>query len=207
MSSDISCSIENIILVGYSKYFSREKFFLSKINQILDELNDFLIIAVNDDKGFIKKNFECHIVETISSKDITDREVEEIFRKISHSIFFWDGDDLTKFIYQALLSKLPTKIIPIQTTKVANKDRGDEYDVYIGRRGPWGNPFKITPEVSREEVILQYEKYFYETLLKDPDRVRALAGLKGKRLGCHCKPFACHGDIIADYLNSIESFD
>ena len=25
--------------------------------------------------------------------------------------------------------------------------------------------------------------------------------LKGKTLGCFCKPYPCHGDIIAEYLN------
>ena len=26
--------------------------------------------------------------------------------------------------------------------------------------------------------------------------------LSGKRLGCFCKPMECHGDVLADYLNS-----
>ncbi|MEP0357399.1 DUF4326 domain-containing protein [Paraglaciecola sp.] len=26
--------------------------------------------------------------------------------------------------------------------------------------------------------------------------------LAGKRLGCFCKPSACHGDVLADFLNS-----
>lgn len=28
--------------------------------------------------------------------------------------------------------------------------------------------------------------------------------LIGKRLGCFCKPHACHGDIIANYLNKFD---
>ncbi len=28
--------------------------------------------------------------------------------------------------------------------------------------------------------------------------------LKGKTLGCHCKPAACHGDVIAEYLNVLD---
>ena len=28
--------------------------------------------------------------------------------------------------------------------------------------------------------------------------------LRGKVLGCHCKPLACHGDVLADYLNSLD---
>ncbi len=26
-------------------------------------------------------------------------------------------------------------------------------------------------------------------------------------VGCHCKPEACHGDVIAEYLNSYEDDD
>jgi hypothetical protein len=28
--------------------------------------------------------------------------------------------------------------------------------------------------------------------------------LRGKTLGCFCKPHPCHGDIIAAYLDSLE---
>ncbi|WP_123009399.1 DUF4326 domain-containing protein, partial [Escherichia coli] len=30
------------------------------------------------------------------------------------------------------------------------------------------------------------------------------SSLKGKVIACHCKPYACHGDIIADYINSLD---
>jgi hypothetical protein len=35
----------------------------------------------------------------------------------------------------------------------------------------------------------------------DTSRVHELAG---KRLGCFCKPALCHGDVLADYLNSYD---
>jgi hypothetical protein len=28
--------------------------------------------------------------------------------------------------------------------------------------------------------------------------------LKGKRLGCFCKPLACHGDVIKEYIEGQE---
>ena len=28
--------------------------------------------------------------------------------------------------------------------------------------------------------------------------------LAGKRLGCFCKPQSCHGDVLADFLNSLD---
>ena len=70
----------------------------------------------------------------------------------------------------------------------------EPYDVYIGRSGrgqdgKWGNPFF---EGTKEENIANYEKY----LLASPELMKALPELLGKRLGCFCKPEACHGDIL-----------
>ncbi|TBV87515.1 DUF4326 domain-containing protein, partial [Citrobacter freundii] len=27
---------------------------------------------------------------------------------------------------------------------------------------------------------------------------------KGKILGCHCKPYPCHGDVLARFLNELD---
>jgi hypothetical protein len=78
-------------------------------------------------------------------------------------------------------------------TTVVNK-RIDPFDVYIGRPSKWGNPFEIGRDGTREEVV---EK-FQEWLLGQPALLRdAKRELKGKRLGCFCKPLACHGDVLA----------
>lgn len=80
----------------------------------------------------------------------------------------------------------------------------DAYDVYIGRAGHgfdgyFGNPYSAA---SRTVNIQFFESYFYGRVEKDPlFRARVLA-LKGKRLGCFCKPKACHGEVIAEYLNT-----
>ncbi len=73
----------------------------------------------------------------------------------------------------------------------------EPYDIYIGRPSKWGNPFIIGRDGSREEVIKKYEEYF----LKSRKLMNALPELKGKRLGCHCKPLACHGDILAEWAD------
>lgn len=196
---------ENIVLIGYPQNFREEDFFLEKVSLLLDNLKDFLIISINDSSGYIEDHYSDHVVERLSGKDISTLEVSSILKKTTHRIIFWDGDELSKFVHQILLSSKPHKIIPIKTTKVVNRDKGDPFDVYIGRRGPWGNPFIIGRDGEREEVIEKYKNYFYDTLLNDPDRKQAVLGLKGLRLGCHCKPNACHGDIIAEYLNKIET--
>jgi len=72
--------------------------------------------------------------------------------------------------------------------------------VYIGRGSPFGNPFSITKKESREKVIEKYRTWFYNKLEDLTFKEKVLA-LKGKTLGCYCKPQACHGDIIKEYLD------
>jgi len=80
----------------------------------------------------------------------------------------------------------------------------EEFDVYIGRGSKWGNPFShkegtLAEHVvgSREEAIAKYEEY----LLSNQELVDALPELKGKVLGCWCKPKACHGDVLLKLAN------
>jgi hypothetical protein len=92
-------------------------------------------------------------------------------------------------------------------TKVVNI-RYEEYDVYIGRKGRghdgyFGNPFVLQIGEQRGSSLEKYRVYFYERLETDPEFRRRIHELKGKTLGCFCKPYPCHGDIIAEYLKSI----
>lgn len=79
----------------------------------------------------------------------------------------------------------------------------EPYDVYIGRpvhglKGSiWANPFKIVPDGTREEVIEKYRGY----ILCKPELLEQLESLRGKTLGCWCKPQACHGDVLVELLN------
>jgi len=60
--------------------------------------------------------------------------------------------------------------------------------VYIGRGSPWGNPFKIGPDDTRDEVCDKFEREILPTLDLTP--------LIGKDLVCFCAPRRCHGDSI-----------
>jgi hypothetical protein len=85
----------------------------------------------------------------------------------------------------------------------------EPFDVYIGRRGRgqdgyFGNPFRIGHGISREDAVNGFQKHFAERIEKDTGFKRRILALKGKRLGCFCKPKACHGDVIADWLNKME---
>ncbi|GHT54460.1 hypothetical protein FACS189451_09680 [Bacteroidia bacterium] len=91
-------------------------------------------------------------------------------------------------------------------TKVVNI-RTSGYDVYVGRAGKgqdgyFGNPFRLRADEERGATIERYKKYFYERLETDPEFRRQIHELKGKTLGCFCKPYPCHGDVIAEYLDN-----
>lgn len=69
--------------------------------------------------------------------------------------------------------------------------------VYIGRPGPWGNPFVIGEHGDRAQVIAQYEAW----LLAQPEMVeRMRRELRGRDLVCWCAPLPCHGNIILRLL-------
>ena len=73
-----------------------------------------------------------------------------------------------------------------------------EYDVYIGRPGPFGNPFTIGKDGTREEVVEKYAEW----VLTQPELLAKIrVELKEKVLGCWCAPKLCHGDILQELAN------
>ena len=74
--------------------------------------------------------------------------------------------------------------------------RRQPYDIYIGRPGPWGNPFKIGPGADRRQVIAKYRDQLIRRIKAGSVTLEQLAGLHGKKLGCYCKPQPCHGDVL-----------
>lgn len=100
---------------------------------------------------------------------------------------------------------------------IRSAPRGWERDaryVYIGRAGrgfpgTWGNPHQVgfchacskpgAPVThQRGEAVSAYKRDLSVAPLLTKN---ALEQLRGKILVCFCKPLACHGDVIAEYLN------
>lgn len=79
----------------------------------------------------------------------------------------------------------------------------EPYDVYIGRPTVFGNPFQIGRDGTREEVILKYRAYFRNRVKTDSGFRNHVLSLRGKTLACWCKPAACHGDAIKEYLEEL----
>jgi len=81
------------------------------------------------------------------------------------------------------------------------------FDIYIGRPTKWGNPFTHDGEAqarykvdTREEAIEMYKWW----VVRQPHLMSTLHELKGKTLGCWCKPKACHGEILIELVNNLE---
>lgn len=91
-------------------------------------------------------------------------------------------------------------------TKVVNLYK-EKYDVYIGRYGKgmdgyFGNPFKLKKGEVSGSTLNKYREYFYGRVESDKEFREKVEGLRGKTLGCFCKPKPCHGDIIKEYLDN-----
>lgn len=107
----------------------------------------------------------------------------------------------------------------MKTTVVNVKYDKDPNIVYIGRSQftstHFGNPFThnskkglayiILP--TRELAIAAYKEWLEGTSWTNIEQRRRqwildnLHTLKGKKLGCFCKPLSCHGDILIELLN------
>lgn len=85
--------------------------------------------------------------------------------------------------------------------KVLNKHKDiiPKDAVYIGRPGPFGNPYPIDRNRDRSYVIRNYEEW----INTQPDLIEKIKReLRGKDLVCFCSPLPCHGDVILRIANS-----
>lgn len=76
--------------------------------------------------------------------------------------------------------------------------------IKIDRSSEFGNPFRLIKdggEYTRTESVEKYREYFHDKIENDEEFKERVESLKGKTLGCWCKPKKCHGDIIVEYLD------
>jgi hypothetical protein len=106
------------------------------------------------------------------------------------------------------------------TTKLVNQKRTNDFDVDIGRADYGNSDMKNTPvgepgwlgnpypkgDHGREKCIELFREDFVERLQADPEFRSAVENLQGKTLGCYCKPKACHGDVILEFLEDGQAF-
>jgi len=88
-------------------------------------------------------------------------------------------------------------------TTVVNINK-EPCDVPICRPSKWGNPYSHKDGTlakfrvkTRKEAVEAYRDYISNT----PELLNSLHELEGKKLGCHCHPLQCHGDILVELIN------
>lgn len=193
------------LLIALPRLFCFKAIFDKTIELVLDGLGDADISLVSDNAGRARKLLESKGLTPHEVKISTKLDTKNALKNYSHVLVFWDGEELTDIVYYAKYFNKPIRIVPVQITKVRNKDSDEAFDVYIGRKTPWGNPFPIEHDAhgdKRKEVIEKFKVYFQAEFINKPDNLKHLLTLRGMRLGCHCKPLPCHGDVIADFINN-----
>jgi Domain of unknown function (DUF4326) len=84
---------------------------------------------------------------------------------------------------------------------------GEGLAVYTGRRNArlgleesvWHNTFKEGEDGSREEIVAKYKTERLPELLANGNNIEEL---RGKALGCYCKPDdECHVDVLIEKIN------
>lgn len=193
------------VLILYPRLFNCYSKFSRKVEKITSSLNDVVLVYQDDPNDFIKKISEEKRIEKKCLRLVNLGAIG-----VTHAIVFDDGEEFKDQIEEINRLGLPLRIVAIAITRVINIKKEPEYQSqkstpsyeYIGRGSYWGNPYSMYEEgEDREEVIRKYRYDFeYE---KFPNKEKSeVYKLAGKRLGCFCKPQACHGDILADFLNS-----
>ena len=198
-------SREAKVLIAYPCDFLSYSKFERKVAKLIGSLEKAELIYVRDENNFISEYSKAKMLHAkIFESD------KLALDEATHAILFQDEERNCFFeLFNHLLDrKIPIRKVNLKITKVSNKDLGESYDVYIGRGTLWGNPYQMGKEGTREEVIAKFSYDFERRFLKLPDQFdRNIEKLRGKTLGCHCKPAACHGDVIANYLNSQDDND
>lgn len=193
------------VLIIYPQPFQCYSKFSRKILKIVGNLSEVCLVYIDDTNGYTQKLAKEHKLSLFRLATLS-----ESIDSITHAIIFDDGENFSEELEILSRNGIPSRSIVIQITRVINiknepfyqEGKSSPYYEYIGRGSYWGNPYSMYEEGdSREEVIRKFKYDFdYDRFPnKSKEQVFQLAG---KRLGCFCKPNSCHGDVLADFLNS-----
>lgn len=78
----------------------------------------------------------------------------------------------------------------------------EPYDVRIQRGTKWGNPYRAS-KYGLDNALQLYKLHLINEIKAGRITKADLQELRGKRLGCGCKPKKCHGDILAYVVNKV----
>lgn len=95
----------------------------------------------------------------------------------------------------------------------------DRYDIYIGRKSIWGNPYTVklsrVPGTQNVATSKDAIRLYEEWIRQQPELLKQLPHLKGKTLGCFCapkggvgidsgEPVFCHGQILLKLIRELD---
>ena len=69
--------------------------------------------------------------------------------------------------------------------------------VRIDRRTRWGNPYRIGPDGTRDEVIARYRAHLWRRIRSGEIALADLAAIDGCVYACWRHPRPCHGTVLA----------
>ena len=87
-----------------------------------------------------------------------------------------------------------TKVYEIPETTIVNV-KFQPCDIYCGKESKWENPYILHRDGDRNQIIEKFANHLLKTGL-----IGEIEELRGKKLGCHCRPQRCHLDVIVDLL-------
>lgn len=193
------------LLILYPKEFNCFNKFVRKVTNIIGEKNIERVIYPTDANEFIRDFF----TDYTQSPELLEKK-EWIDTDITHAIVFDDGEEFPREIQKLKDKSISLRRLNIKISRVINIKRElqfknikstDKYE-YIGRGSYWGNPYSMYEAGDDRNEVIRKFKYDFD-FDKFPNKKKSeVYSLAGKRLGCFCKPEACHGDILADFLNS-----
>lgn len=193
------------LLILYPSIFNVQSKFNRKLKRIIDNNALRSVSFTHDDNRLIKDYFADY---GTAPELKCDSDID--YDAITHAIVFDDGEVFASERHALTENSIPHRVISVKLTRVVNINLELQYKVkkstptyeYIGRGSYWGNPYSIFEDGDdREEVIRKYRYDFDYEKFPHIDKQEVFK-LLGKRLGCFCKPDTCHGDVLADYLNS-----
>jgi len=194
----------NLLILYPSEFLSFSKF-ERKLKNILSENTPGTISYVSDPNEFIEK-YIADYLPGISQKNISGAG----FEQVTHAVIFDDGEEFLEEVVDLKLRGVFVRRLKIKITRVINIKKDTEYKgftsnesyEYIGRGSYWGNPYSMYEYGNDRHEVIRKFKYDFD-FEKFPNKDKSeVYKLMGKRLGCFCKPEACHGDVLADFLNS-----
>ena len=73
--------------------------------------------------------------------------------------------------------------------------------VNVTRPSKWGNPYRVSPNMSREAAVAAFRRHIND-MLDEPGNALPLEELRGKNLACCCPlDGPCHADVLLELAN------